>query len=176
MFVKSNKTSPCNVCVNKYNHIYSYAHIYSCAHIRGVYPKSWAFLNNFKIIQPKRLKFCTNIKQHTSDIPVTFLSYSLDDVIDVSNQNGRPLWHWFYAESCYLISALEGNAAKEISERLKNVYGDSALSYASVKRWVTQFKSGSSSITDKPRSGRPSTPSLRKTECLLMTFFRKEKQ
>ena len=44
----------------------------------------------------------------------------------------------------------EGNAAKEISERLKNVYKECALSYASVRRWVTHFKSGSSSVTDKP--------------------------
>jgi len=51
--------------------------------------------------------------------------------------------------------ALEDNAAKKITDRLKNVYGDSALSYASVKRWVAHFKNGGSSITDKPRSGRP---------------------
>ena len=62
----------------------------------------------------------------------------------------------------------EGNASKEISGRLKNVYGDSALSYASVKRWVTHFKSGGSSITDKPRSADRQLPSLKKTECSLI--------
>ena len=52
----------------------------------------------------------------------------------------------------------EGNAAKEISDRLKNVYVDSAFSYTSVKRWVRcHFESGGSSITDKPRFSRPST-------------------
>ena len=49
----------------------------------------------------------------------------------------------------------EGITPKEISDRLKNVYGASALSHSSVKRWVVHFKSGSSDITDKERSGRP---------------------
>ena len=49
----------------------------------------------------------------------------------------------------------EGITPKEISDRLKNVYGASALSHSSVKRWVIHFKSGSSDITDKERSGRP---------------------
>ena len=73
--------------------------------------------------------------------------------------------------------AFEGNASKEISGRLKNVYGDSALSYASVKRWVTHFKSGGSSITDKPRSGRPFWQFFGIIVTLFsLTFFRKEKQ
>jgi histone-lysine N-methyltransferase SETMAR len=49
----------------------------------------------------------------------------------------------------------EGNTAKNISDRLKTVYGDNCLSYASVKRWVVHFKNGESDICDKPRSGRP---------------------
>ena len=68
--------------------------------------------------------------------------------------------------------AFEGNAAKEISDRLKNVYGDSALSYASVKRWVTHFKSGGSSITDKRRSGRPSTAVTEKNRVLVADVAR----
>ena len=51
----------------------------------------------------------------------------------------------------------EGIAACEISDRLKKVYGESALSYASVKRWMIDFKSGRNDIIDKPRSGRPSS-------------------
>ena len=35
---------------------------------------------------------------------------------------------------------IEGVGAKEISVRLRNVYKESALSYASVRRWVVQFK------------------------------------
>ena len=52
---------------------------------------------------------------------------------------------------------LEGVGPKEISERLRNVYKESALSYASVRRWVVHFKSDSSDIIGKPCSGRPLT-------------------
>ena len=48
-------------------------------------------------------------------------------------------------------------AAKEISDRLKNVYGESALSFAIVRRWVADFKDCRCDIVDKPRSGRPSS-------------------
>lgn len=72
--------------------------------------------------------------------------------------------------------AFEGNAAKEISDRLKNVYGDSALSYASVKRWVTHFKSGDSSITDKPRSGRPSTAVIEENRVLVDELIRGDRR
>ena len=51
----------------------------------------------------------------------------------------------------------EGIAAKEISDRLRNVYGESALSYRTVRKWVTEFKGDRSDIVDKPRSGRPSS-------------------
>ena len=70
--------------------------------------------------------------------------------------------------------AFEGNAAKEISERLKNVYRDSALSYASVKRWVTHFKSGS--ITDKPCSGRLSTAVTEENRVLVDELIRSDRQ
>ena len=46
-------------------------------------------------------------------------------------------------------------SAKNISDRLKIVYGENCLGYASVKRWVVHFKNGNTDITDKPRSGRP---------------------
>src|SRR5277367_5468553 len=72
--------------------------------------------------------------------------------------------------------AFEGNAAKEISDRLKNVYGDSALSYASVKRWVTRFKSGGSSITDKPRFGRPSTAVTEENRVLVVELIRSDRR
>ena len=49
----------------------------------------------------------------------------------------------------------EDVAAREISDRLKNVHGERALSYPSVRRWVAKFKGGISDIEDKPRSGKP---------------------
>ena len=51
----------------------------------------------------------------------------------------------------------EGITAREISDRLKNVHGESALSYPSVRRWLADFKGGRSDIIDMPRSGRPSS-------------------
>lgn len=68
-----------------------------------------------------------------------------------------------YADNCCKQKAVieflmkEGIAAREISDRLKNVYGESALSYPSVRRWIADFKGGRSDIIDKPRSGRPSS-------------------
>ena len=50
----------------------------------------------------------------------------------------------------------EGIAAREISDRFRNLYEESALSYPTVRRWVAEFKGGRSDIIDKPRSGRPS--------------------
>ena len=51
----------------------------------------------------------------------------------------------------------EGIAAKQISDRLKNIYKESALSHATVKQWLDHFKSGRTDINDKPRSGRPAS-------------------
>ena len=36
----------------------------------------------------------------------------------------------------------EGTDPKEFSERLKSVFGDNSLSYATVKRWIIHFNSG----------------------------------
>ena len=49
----------------------------------------------------------------------------------------------------------EGTAAREINDRLRNVYGESALSYLTVKRWIAEFKGGRTDIKHRPRSGRP---------------------
>src|SRR6478609_4556148 len=51
----------------------------------------------------------------------------------------------------------EGATAKNISDRLKIVYGENSLSYTSVRSWVVHFKNGNDDICDKPRSGRPSS-------------------
>src|SRR6476619_7374733 len=49
----------------------------------------------------------------------------------------------------------EGATAKNISDRLKIIYGENSLSYTSVRRWVVHFKNGNDDICDKPHSGRP---------------------
>ena len=51
---------------------------------------------------------------------------------------------------------LKGKTGQEIHCELTNVYGSSAPSYAQVKVWVGEFKSGRTSLEDETRSGRPS--------------------
>ena len=60
----------------------------------------------------------------------------------------------------FLLS--EGEIAQNISRRLKQVYGDGAVDYSIVKRWVKQINDGQeepaeSDHCDRPRSGRPSS-------------------
>ena len=50
---------------------------------------------------------------------------------------------------------LQGNRPKEILAIL--TLGEHAPSYATVKKWVAQFKRGDFSICDEPRPGRPKT-------------------
>lgn len=45
----------------------------------------------------------------------------------------------------------------EIFEEMSAVYGVSAPSFATVKRWTREFKHGRESLEDDPRSGRPNT-------------------
>ena len=44
----------------------------------------------------------------------------------------------------------------EISKELDNVYKDSASSYRTVAKWVTEFKDPERAFEDAPRMGRPS--------------------
>ena len=50
---------------------------------------------------------------------------------------------------------LESKQPAEIFERLTRAYGDSAPSYATVKRWNLEFRRGRQSLEDDPRPGRP---------------------
>src|SRR5436190_23298789 len=52
---------------------------------------------------------------------------------------------------------LKGNTSAQIKAELDAVYGDSAPSFATVKRWVAEFKRGRTSLADDERSGRPTT-------------------
>ena len=42
-------------------------------------------------------------------------------------------------------------------QMIQEAYGDSALSYSQVSRWLKLFKNGREEVEDDPRSGRPST-------------------
>jgi len=60
-------------------------------------------------------------------------------------------------EYCAIIKFLtsEKQPANNIHECLIRVYGESAPSYATVTRWVAEFKRGRTSLEDNPRAGRP---------------------
>ena len=45
----------------------------------------------------------------------------------------------------------------EISKELEDAYKDSAPSYRTVAKWVTEFKDSERGLEDAPRMGRPST-------------------
>ncbi|CEF59878.1 Transposase, type 1 family-containing protein [Strongyloides ratti] len=53
----------------------------------------------------------------------------------------------------YLVK--KGLTATEIFEDIKKVLEEDSLSYATIKRWVSEFKHGKTSLEDDPRSGRP---------------------
>ena len=51
----------------------------------------------------------------------------------------------------------KGLNAAEISKELDNVYKDSAPSYCTVAKWVTEFRNPERAFEDASRMGRPST-------------------
>lgn len=55
----------------------------------------------------------------------------------------------------YLVK--KGKTQKEVFEEMSTVYGESAPSSATVKRWVRLFQLGRESLEDDPRPGRPNT-------------------
>ena len=52
---------------------------------------------------------------------------------------------------------LQGKAPKEIITILTETLGEHAPSYATIKNWMAQLKSGDFSTCDAPRPGRPET-------------------
>ena len=50
---------------------------------------------------------------------------------------------------------LQGKALKEFHANLKETFGEHAPSYATIKNWMVQFKSGDFSTCDAPCPGRP---------------------
>ena len=49
----------------------------------------------------------------------------------------------------------EDQRPKDIHERMVRIYGDTAPSYTTVKKWSAEFRRGRQSLEDDPRSGRP---------------------
>jgi len=67
---------------------------------------------------------------------------------DFNNMESRAVIKFFF---------LQGKAPKEIHAILKEILGDRAPSYATVKSWVAQFKLDDFSTCDAPRPVRPKT-------------------
>ena len=59
--------------------------------------------------------------------------------------------------SCQVFFSLQGKVPTEIHAILTETLGEHALSYATVKNWVAQFKCGDFCTCDAPRPGRPKT-------------------
>jgi len=59
--------------------------------------------------------------------------------------------------SCGDFFSLQGKVPKEIHAILTEKLGEHAPSYATVKKWVAQFKRGDFSTCDAPRLRRPKT-------------------
>jgi len=69
------------------------------------------------------------------------------DARDFNNIETRAVIKFFFP--------LQGKAPKEIHAILIETLSEHALSYATVKSWVAQFKRGDFSTYDAPRPGRP---------------------
>ncbi|XP_028033987.1 uncharacterized protein LOC114245880 [Bombyx mandarina] len=50
---------------------------------------------------------------------------------------------------------VKGTKRKDIYDELKNVLGECAPSYATIKNWVAEFKRGHSCVQDEAQPGRP---------------------
>ena len=70
------------------------------------------------------------------------------DARDFNNIETRALINFFF---------LQGKSAKKIHAILKEILGEYAPLYATVKNWVTQFTRGDFSTCDGPHFGRPKT-------------------
>jgi len=49
----------------------------------------------------------------------------------------------------------EGLTPKEIHSKYIKVYGDSSLSFSTIKKWAAEFKRGRTTLEDDPRKGHP---------------------
>jgi histone-lysine N-methyltransferase SETMAR len=55
----------------------------------------------------------------------------------------------------------EGLTPNEIHSKFIKVYGDSSLSFSTLKKWAVEFKRGRTSLEDDSREGRPKSATTR---------------
>ena len=72
------------------------------------------------------------------------------------------------------IRAQLGFPPTEIHADLKKVYGNSALKYATVCRWVHRFNDGPESIENDPRVGRPVSVLTEKNVATVKTLIEED--
>jgi histone-lysine N-methyltransferase SETMAR len=76
------------------------------------------------------------------------------------------------ARSVIKFLHLKGYSAQQIHDEMKAVYADECPSYDTVVRWKRNFQTGHMSLTDEPRSGRPSltddVATVKKVEDLIL--------
>ena len=96
------------------------------------------------------MQYAIQILSHPS------MSFSLEGKTGMN----APKQSWQKQRLVIKFLLLEGKAAQNISRRLKQVYGNGAIDYSTVTRWVKRINDGQeepaeSDLCDRPRSGRP---------------------
>jgi transposase len=60
----------------------------------------------------------------------------------------------------------EGLTPNEVYSKFMEVYGDSSPSFATIKKWATEFKRDRTCIENDPREGRPKSATTTTPEIL----------
>ena len=91
----------------------------------------------------------------------------------VCHGNGRPQ----FEQRCVINFCVKhGVTGIETFHKLKQAYGEHALSRSQVFKWLKAFSEGRESIKDEPRSGRPSTSKTEYNVEIVGTLVRSDRR